>query len=283
MKRILVPVDFSQRAEEALQIAAQIAKKTGATIYLLHLIDLPSDEVGMFHDGVPTGPAALILMQNAREKFKELLDKDYLQDVQVEDYVDFNKPFEGISDYAKEKNVDLIVMGSHGLSDIQSFFVGSNTEKVVRTSEIPVLVIKKPVENFDLKNVVFASNFQEDECPVCFEKIASFLKLYEPVIHLLRVNTQTGFMATYESEELIQNFVNKIKDVYPPDKITRNIYDDYSVQEGIFHFADKVGADLIALSTHGRQGILHFLQNSIAEDVVNKAEKNILTVKIPNK
>ncbi len=283
MKRILVPVDFSPRAEEALKVAAQIARKTGATIYLLHLIDLPSDEVGMFHDGVPTGPAALILMQNAREKFKELLDKNYLRDVQVEDYVDFNKPFEGISDYAKEKNVDLIVMGSHGLSDIQSFFVGSNTEKVVRTSEIPVLVIKNPVENFDLKNVVFASNFQEDECTSCFERIASFLKLYEPTVHLLRVNTQTGFMATYESEELIDNFIKKIDEAYPPEKITKNIYDDYSVQEGIFHFADKVGADLIALSTHGRQGILHFLQNSIAEDVVNKAEKNILTVKMPNK
>lgn len=283
MKRLLVPVDFSPRAEEALKVAAQIARKTGATIYLLHLIDLPSDEVGMFHDGVPTGPAALILMQNAREKFKELLDKDYLHDIQVEDYVDFNKPFEGISDYAKEKNVDLIVMGSHGLSDIQSFFVGSNTEKVVRTSEIPVLVIKKPVENFDLKNVVFASNFQEDICPLCFQKMTSFLKLYEPTVHLLRVNTQTGFMATYESEELINNFIKKINEAYPPEKITKNIYDDYSVQEGIFHFADKVGADLIALSTHGRQGILHFLQNSIAEDVVNKAEKNILTVKMPNK
>jgi len=58
-----------------------------------------------------------------------------------------------------------------------------------------------------------------------------------------------------------------------------NVYDDYSVQEGIFHFADLVDADLIALSTHGRQGLLHFLQDSIAEDVVNKADRNILTVK----
>ncbi len=282
MKKILVPVDFSKRSEEALHVAADIARKTGAKIILLHLIDLPSDEVGMFHDGVPTGPAALILMKNAREKFKELLDKDFLQGIDVDDYVDFNKPFEGISDYAKDKNADLIVMGSHGVSEMESFFVGSNTEKVVRTSEIPVLVIKKPVEHFELNNVVFASNFQED-CVPCFKKISGFLNLYQPTLHLLRVNTQTGFLPTYESEDLINEFKNKITDFYPEEKITGNIYDDYSVQEGIFHFADKIGADLITLSTHGRQGILHFLQNSIAEDVVNKAQKNILTVKIPHK
>ncbi len=279
MKRILVPVDFSKCSINALKIAVQIAKKTDSEIILLHLIDLPSDEVGMFVEGVPTGPAALVLMNNARAKFTELFEQEFLKDVKVDDYVDFNKPFEGIADYAKQKQVDLIVMGSHGISGATGFFVGSNTEKVVRTSEIPVLVIKKYVENFDLKNVVYASNFKE-ECPDCFEKIMNFLSVYNPQLHLLRVNTITNFLATHESKDLIEKFTQKQNHLLENVAYDMNIYDDYSVQEGIFHFADEVNSDLIALVTHGRQGLLHFLQDSIAEDIVNKAERNILTVKM---
>ncbi|NPA43301.1 MAG: universal stress protein [Chlorobi bacterium] len=278
MKRILVPIDFSPRSIDALKVAVQIARKTGAEIILLHLIDLPSDEVGMFVDGVPTGPAALILMNRARAKFDELFKEDFLQGVKVEDYVDFNKPFEGISDYAKEKDVDLIVMGSHGTSGLNGFFVGSNTEKVVRTSEIPVLVIKKPVEEFKLDNVVFASAFK-DECHKCFSKILDFIKLFDPTLHFLRVNTVTRFLATHESKDLMRGFIEPHEKELADLEHTMNVYDDYSVQEGIFHFADLVDADLIALTTHGRQGLLHFLQDSIAEDVVNKADRNILTVK----
>ncbi len=279
MKRILVPIDFSDCSIGALKIAVQIAKKTDAEIILLHLIDLPSDEVGMFDEGVPTGPAALVLMKNARNKFLELFEQDFMKGVKVDDYIDFNKPFEGIAEYAKEKNVDLIVMGSHGVSGLDSFFVGSNTEKVVRTSEIPVLVVKKYVENFDLKNVVYASNFK-GEFHKAFEKILNFIKLFNPTLHLLRVNTVTNFLATHESKELIENFIKEHQHQLNEIDYQSAIYDDYSVQEGIFHYADTVDADLIALGTHGRQGLLHFLQDSIAEDVVNKAQRNILTVKM---
>ncbi len=282
IQKILVPVDFSQRSEEALKIAAQIARKTGAEIILLHLIDLPSNEVGMFHNGVPTGPAAIILMETARDNFEKLLEKDYLEGLRVEDFVDFNKPFEGISEYAEEKNVDLIVMGSHGVTGLDSFFVGSNTEKVVRTSRIPVLVIKKPVENFDLKKVIFASSFKE-ECHRCFAQLIRFIEIYQPDVKLLRVNTITNFLATHESENIIEDFLQKHKDTGFDLNFEKVVYDDYSVQQGIFNYADKIDADLIALATHGRQGLMHFLQDSIAEDVVNKAERNILTFRIEKK
>ncbi len=279
MKRILVPVDFSDCSVSALKVAVSIARKTGSEIIMLHLIDLPSGEVGMFEGGIPTGPAALALMNKARRQFSELLEQDFLQGVKAEDYVDFNKPFEGIAEYAEEKEADLIVMGSHGTTGLDSFFVGSNTEKVVRTSEIPVLVIKKAVETFELNNVVYASSFKE-EAYKSFDKILKFIKLYNPKLYLLRINTVTNFLATHESFELIDGFIEKYKTELQGISYEKKVYDDYSVQEGIFHFADRVDADLIALGTHGRQGLLHFLQDSIAEDVVNKAKRNILTVKM---
>ena len=279
MKKILVPVDFSKCSEKALHMAAQIARKNGSEIILLHLIDLPSGEIGFMENGTPTGPAAILLMEDARKKFEELLDKDYLEGIKVQDFLDFNKPVEGIAEYAEKHGADLIVMGSHGIGKTAGFFVGSNTEKVVRSSKVPVFVVKKYIENFDPDLIVFASDFKEN-CHKCFSELIRFARMFDSEIHLLRVNKPTKFLATYESEQLIRDFMKQYTQEYPEEKMYKAIYDDYSVQEGIFHYANEINADMIALSTHGRQGLWHFLQDSIAEDVVNKADLNIITFRM---
>jgi len=279
MKKILVPVDFSKCSEKALHMAAQIAKKNGAEIILLHLIDLPSGEVGFVKDGTPTGPAAILLLEDTRKKFEKLLNKKYLEGINVQDFLDFNKPVEGIAEYAEKENADLIVMGSHGIGKTAGFFVGSNTEKVVRSSKVPVFVVKKFIRNFNAKLIIYASDFKEN-CHKCFRELLRFAQMFDSDIHLLRINKPTKFLATYESEQLIQDFKKRHTKEYPEEKMHPAIYDDYSVQEGIFHYAHEVNADMIALSTHGRQGLWHFLQDSIAEDVVNKADLNILTFRM---
>jgi len=186
-------------------------------------------------------------------------------------------PVEGISEFAKKNNIDFIVMGSHGTSGIEEFFVGSNTEKVVRTSKIPVLVVKKPASEFQIERVVIAGKYKGKNMKE-FKKIMKFLEMFDPEIYLLRVNTISNFKSTKELDELFENFLKKVPEY--EDKVTPVIYDDYTVQEGIFNFAEKIDADLIALPTRGRQGIMHFLSDSIAERVVNAANRNILTIKV---
>ena len=87
----------------------------------------------------------------------------------------------------------------------------------------------------------------------------------------------SNFKSTKEIQQIFDNFLKKVPEY---GNLKTIIYDDYTVQEGIFNFADEIGADLIALGTHGRQGIMHFLTGSIAENIVNSAKKNILTIKI---
>jgi len=277
MKKILVPVDFSPKSEEALKVAAIIAKKTNAEIYTLHLLDIPSGQVDMVAGNtVPTGPVAIRMFEQTHEQFDEFLDKDYLNEIPVYEKVLVDNPVEGISDFADENEIDLIVMGSHGTTGLEDFFVGSNTEKVVRTAKIPVLVIKEPAENFKIEKVIYASKFTDDNIEA-FKIVMDFLKVFKPEIFLLRVNTISNFKSTTELEEIMDEFMKKVPEYECFKKI---IYDDYTVQEGIFNFAEKINADLIALGTHGRQGIMHFLSDSIAERVVNKAKKNILTIKM---
>ena len=278
MKKILVPVDFSKKSEEALKVAAKIANKINGEIYVLHLLDIPSGEIDMI-DGhkVPKGPMAMMLFENTHKKFDDLLDKDYLDNIPVYEKVMTDAPVEGISEFAKKNNIDFIVMGSHGTSGIEEFFVGSNTEKVVRTSKIPVLVVKKPASEFQIERVVIAGKYKGKNMKE-FKKIMKFLEMFDPEIYLLRVNTISNFKSTKELDELFENFLKKVPEY--EDKVTPVIYDDYTVQEGIFNFAEKIDADLIALPTRGRQGIMHFLSDSIAERVVNAANRNILTIKV---
>ncbi len=277
MKKILVPVDFSQKSEEALKVAAKIARKIDGEIYVLHLLDIPSGEVDMI-DGhqVPKGPMAMMLFETTHEKFDEFLDKDYLDDIPVYEKVMTDAPVEGISEFAQKNDIDFIVMGSHGTSGLEEFFVGSNTEKVVRTSKIPVLVIKKPAEEFKVDKVVIAGKFLGKNMKE-FRKIMEFFKIFNPEIYLLRVNTISNFKSTKELEEVFDNFLKKVPEYTDLKPV---IYDDYTVQEGIFNFAEKINADIIALATRGRQGIMHFLTDSIAENVVNAAKRNILTIKV---
>ncbi len=277
MKKILVPVDFSQKSEEALKVAAKIASKIEAEIYTLHLLDIPSGEIDMI-DGnkVPKGPMAMMLFDNVHKKFDEFLDKDYLDNIPVYENVMTDAPVEGISEFAQKNNIDFIVMGSHGTSGLEEFFVGSNTEKVVRTSIIPVLVVKKTAEDFKIEKVVVAGKFKGNNI-VEFKKIMDFLNLFDPEIHLVRINTISNFKSTKELEEIFDNFLKKVPEY---KNLKPVIYNDYTVQEGIFNFAEKIDADIIALATRGRQGIMHFLSDSIAESVVNAAKRNILTIKV---
>ena len=277
MKKILVPVDFSDKSEEALKVAAKIARKINGEIYVLHLLDIPSSEVDVI-DGhqMPKGPLAMMLFENTHAKFDEFLDKDYLDNIPVYEKVMTDAPVEGIAEFANQNDIDFIVIGSHGTSGLEEFFVGSNTEKVVRSSKIPVLVVKKPAEEFEIKKVVVAGKFKGEHIKE-FKKIMDSLKVFDPEIYLLRVNTISNFKSTKELEEIFENFLKKV----PEYKCLKPIiYNDYTVQEGIFNFADKIDADLITLATRGRQGIMHFLTDSITERVVNATKRNILTIKI---
>lgn len=142
MKKILVPTDFSPTAEYALEVAAQLAKRHNAEIYLLHMLELPLNQIEEIGGAVGGElPEAMFFMKLAHKKFDDILKAYYLKDITVHETVNFKETFEGIKETCKEHDIDMIVMGSHGASGFKEMFIGSNTEKVVRISEIPVLVI----------------------------------------------------------------------------------------------------------------------------------------------
>lgn len=278
MKKILVPVDFSEHSEYALEVAASIAKRHDAELLVVHMMGLSESVINKNESKEIM--EAMYYMKLAQKRFADFLDKDYLNGLKVTDMVHNYKVFGELNDVAKSNHADLLVMGSHGSSGLSEVFVGSNTEKVVRTSDIPVLVIKKRRKDFQFENVVYACDF-EKECMVAYQKAMKFFKLFEAKVHLLYVNLPAEkFRSTSQMEEKVRNFLIKANHG-GFDSLDKVVYrNDYSVEEGIFTFSNAINADLIAVSTHGRRGLAHFFFGSVGEDVANHADVPVLTFKI---
>lgn len=277
METILVPVDFSDHSEYALEVAAGIAKKQNAEIVVLHMLAL--------HESYLTGDEKnqtfneIYFTKLTKERFEKFLAKDYLKGISVTEAVKYTKVFSQIDDVASEYRADLIVMGSHGTSGLKEIFVGSNTEKVVRTSKVPVLVIKERMPHFKVKKVVFVTDF-EIESKSAYIAARDFFKFFDVEPELLFVNLPEKFMSSSEMRIEAKNFMEEAGTDAKQLMKKINFYDDYTLEKGVFNFCNANKMDLIAISTHGRKGIAHFFYGSIGEDIANHAEIPVLTFRI---
>ncbi len=276
MKKILVPVDFSKQAEYAAKVASQIAKKNNHEIFLLHMLDLPVGVIDPASFGSNNNaPMGLLFLQRAHEKFEEFKKLPFFDGLKISDTVQFHKTYDGIIEQSLKNDVDLIVMGSQGASGLEEILVGSNTEKVVRNSTVPVLVIKEDIDDFQIKNIVFASDFNIKNKP-SFQNILDFTKEFDSKIHLLKVNTVQDFESTKVSSDTIRNFING----HDLQNYTLNIYNDRSIEEGILNFSKLIEADLIIVNTHGKRGLAHIFSNSISEELTNHSKLPVATFKL---
>ena len=277
MKKIIIPVDFSDHSEYALKTAAKLAKKHDAELLVLHMLEM-SDIMLTTSEGFQSQKAAFFL-QIAEQKLEGFLKKDYLNDLKVTSIIKHFKVFSEVNDVALKNDADLIVMGSHGSSGMAEFFVGSNTERVVRNANIPVLVVKNNVSDVNFNVVAFACSFSEETIKPYLNAVKIFDKI-DAKFYLVHVNLPNDrFMSSLEIEQKAVNFftkaernLTKMKDVY--------YVCDYTVEEGVLNCANKIGADLIIVPTHGRKGLAHFFEGSIGEDVANHSTLPVMTFKI---
>ena len=274
MKRILVPTDFSEHAQYATKVAAQIAQKNNCEIFLLNLLDLPSH----MNDAVSSGvniPEVMLFLRKTNEKLEALTNDPIFAGLTVTAEARIERAFEGIVTYSKQHDIDLIVMGSHGASGFQEMFIGSNTEKVVRASDVPVLVIKSDISEFKPEHFVFASDFSS-EIKEPFQKLVDFANLFDANLDLVMINTPNSFKTTIVAERIMNNFISN----FNINKHTLNIYNDANIEKGIINYSNRVNADLIGICTHGRTGLAHFFNGSISEDIVNHAVRPVITFRI---
>lgn len=277
MKKILVPVDFSKPSENALKVAADLAKRNKSELHILHVIELAESLFGTEQFNV-NNEQIVFFMDMAKKRFDKFLDKAYLKGIDVKDHIEPGSTPLAISDIVSKNDIDMIVMGSSGTSGIEEIVIGSNTEKVVRYSEVPVLVVKNEIKSFSFKKAVFASDFELENIGP-YKKAKAFADSFDAKMHLLYVNLPGNqFSSTIEIQEQMRVFLNEVE--LPLNKENIEIFNDYTIEQGVLNAAERLKADLIIIPTHGRKGLSHFFNGSISEDVVNHSEIPVLTFKI---
>jgi len=272
MKKILVPIDFSVQSEYAIKLASKFASETKTEVYLLHLLELPKGHIDMGSGSNFGIPQSMLYIQKTKEKIIKLKKKFFSSETVVKYAIRFEKPSEGIIKFSSKINADLILMGSKEISIFDELLICSNIRRVVSGSKIPVLFVNNDPKDFNIKELVFASNFNEEDRK-SFEILLDFSQKLESKIHLLNVNTMNRFKSTKKAKQKMEAFLSD----YPNSKHSINIYNDDSVENGILNFSKEVNADLIALSTHERSGIFRLFNRNISKSLSKSSLKPVIT------
>ena len=152
INKVLVPIDFSDYSKNALKYAAEFAKHFKAKMYLIYVVEpiiYPAD----FSMGQVAIPSTDIdVTKRAEEELQNLVKLLIDPSVQVETIIKTGKPFFEINDTATEKDIDLIIIATHGHTGVEHLLFGSTAEKVVRKAPCPVLTLREPVKGFQFTN-----------------------------------------------------------------------------------------------------------------------------------
>ena len=296
IQKILYPTDFSNCSKQTYPHACFLAEKYGAELHILHVITIHTgDAYDPSYDFPHLEEYNVHLEKHAMEETDKLI-----QGYQVGMHKVFKVQERGYSpsavilQYAKDHNIDLIVMGTHGRRGLGYLFLGSVAEEVTRFAKRPVYTVREqkvaksvekinrilaPVDFSDhsKKSLAYAKFLCED-----YNASLEILHVVEDKIHPAFYGSGKSSIFDFmpdiweKSSELIQQM---LKEVPGPDVETKTNIVEGSAAKEILKYADKNNIDLIAISTHGRSGSDHFLLGSVAEKVTRRSMCPVFTVK----
>ncbi|RAK70575.1 universal stress protein [Hymenobacter edaphi] len=284
MQHLLVPTDFSPEAHHAFEVALQLARRTGGRLTLLHVVDTPG-AAGVVATGSASGGSGLDgvfmvqLLQNTKRRMHALMAEAARShpDVAVQDIVATGDVDAAVLDTIRAQHIDLVVVGAHEHKPGSHllFAPDSHAERLVRLAPCPVLTVKHPAPEFEVHHIVFASDFQP-EADLAAASLRQVCAAFpEATLHLLDVVTSASDYAAAVSR--IHAFARRHQlAAYEPD-----VFDAPEVSAGIPRYAAQAHADLVVMLTHGRTGLRHWLQGSIAESVAVQAAAPVLTFHAP--
>ncbi|HTK10702.1 MAG TPA: universal stress protein [Ktedonobacteraceae bacterium] len=314
-QRILVPLDGSSLAEQALPVAARLAHACGGTIILLNVVDISPMYVSY-------GVMQPIIMQdeidrclaNARTYIDGLPSRSDLVGVHIKKQVVPGNPAVVILSEIEEQNIDLVVMSSHGNTGLKRWFLGSIAEKVMRHSSVPVFILRdgKPL-NIHHRNdgahfvralvPLDASARSQDSISPAAALVAALSSPGAGILHLTQIVKMSEAVSEREKNILqqcarqnLQSISESIRDGlvanFGPDlhlTLTWSVSLDTDIATGIVKIAEKgehnietgdvEPCDFIAMTTHGYTGVQKWTMGSIADRVLHATRLPLMLVR----
>jgi len=277
IKKILVPIDFSETSTNALNEAIILAGTLEAELYLIHVKEFLLGYISVYNDlpkYLPSNLEISMIIENKMEEIKNSIHKEF--DIKPHIQISEGEIYSEIIAFSESEKIDLIVMGTHGISGYKELFLGSNAQRVVSFSDIPVLTLQKPCKDIDFKNILIPI----DNSTHSREKVnvtLTIAKLFGSKIHLL------GLLDSDDEKE-------KIKFTTKMDAVEKNIIAsklDYvksievgdNLAETTKHYATKNHCDLIAINTGHESRMTGVFLGLFAQQIVNHSRIPVLSFK----
>lgn len=272
---ILVPIDFSNYSDYAIQYASQIATKLNGNITLYHCIQNKSH---WFYNNIYK-----ISLDKYDEQISTLVEskmdtiKNELSQKGISTKYFISKGFflDDITKFINENDVQLIIMGSHGASSKEEWFLGTNTQKVMRKVNCNVLVVKSEPTDLSLKKILFVSALNTED-KKAFRKVLDFAKPFGlEKVHILTVDTTSFFS---QPSIIIKEAMNDFKFIAQEYDVKGFFYPDINVESAVRHYTEDHDFDLISISYHKRHPIKRLLFGSNVEMIANHSKTPVLSI-----
>jgi len=144
MKKIVFATDFSEGSLTALPYAIDMAKNYGAKLYFVHVIYDIAKTTGWYVPHVSVEEMYRDMESGASDELKKIFVEEMRGFKDIEHVVLKGTPYEEITGFASDENIDLIVLGTHGRTGINRMLFGSTAEQIVRSAPCPVLSVRIP-------------------------------------------------------------------------------------------------------------------------------------------
>jgi nucleotide-binding universal stress UspA family protein len=271
MKKILVPIDFSSDSINALEHAINIANKSNASLTMVYVKSNNTLSTPLYFKDLTKkeqhSPEELfnIIIEKYKDKF--LTNYDYK--------IHEGKVFKEITNQAKYDNTDLIVMGTHGMSGFETYFIGSNAFKVVSNVNCDVITVRNGFLRTDIKNIIMPIDISS-ETQKKLESTVKIAKLYNAKIHVLSVSeTNSDEIAkTLEStSSKICNYLSTNNILFERQSILKK-----GITENIINYANKTKAELISIMTEQTETSYNLWLGKYAQQMINNSPIPILSI-----
>jgi|LakMenEpi03Aug12_release.lakeMendotaPanAssembly.Ray.scaffolds.fasta_scaffold00933_11 nucleotide-binding universal stress UspA family protein len=258
ISKIVVPTDFSAPAEQALNYAIELAKKTKASITLLHI-----NQVAMVDASMPA-ETYQFLVKEIEEMTKEGMDK-LAKKLLIPSGIAYTTETrygfvsEEICEIAKKDEADLIIMGTTGASGAAEILIGSNAASVVAKSAVPVLVIPKDLNFKEYTRIVYATDYNEPEFPALM-RLIYFAELFDCPLDVIHVKSDADKYFNIEN-----NFFKKNKANITYPNINYIQLEKGDIIQSINHYVEENHGDLLVMAKHNRSFFDRLFHRSLSK------------------
>lgn len=270
MKTILVPTDFSDNANRALEYACNLALQTKAKIVLMNAFQSPASTSNVMINFTD------ILEEDSRtdlaKDLAKLRENKSFTSVEVETYSCYGYLSEAIQKASIKYTIDLVVMGTAGASNLSSRLFGSNTTDAIKNAEHPILVVPNETEYAEWSNITFASNIQSSKSDCSFKSLKELVTLTSCKLNILTVVEDAN---TIDKDKVDQRISSKLEGV----NYSINVVENEKVSDGILDFINTNDTDLLVLIIKDYGFIEGLVHKSVTRKLALHCNKPMLLYK----